>query len=56
MIYVMFVILLLSGSSVCFDDLNDYFKYRLDNPDSADVEYPCPPFNSLLTPKDESNK
>ena len=42
----------------CFNDLNDYFKFRLDHDNKTDykVVFPCPDLDISNLPKDESNK
>ena len=44
--------------TVCFEDLNNYFKYRLEHANDTDfkIVFPCPPFDKSKLPEDESNK
>jgi len=43
--------------TVCFDDLNSYFKYKMEHTNDTDykIVYPCPPFKHP-NQEDESNK
>ena len=50
--------LLIADRYTCFNDLNEYFKFRLEHDNDTDlkVEFPCPDLDISKLPKDESGK